>query len=245
MKRRSKLIALAIVGAVLCGVVWLRPGMGIGLAQRAKGRHSVADRLAQFGIAARRRVQPAFAAAKAPYPPQKAWLVAFKSERALELYAPSEDQSLRRICRWPILGASGEPGPKLREGDHQVPAGIYRIESLNPKSLFHVSLRLNYPNAFDRQMAASDGRADLGGDIMIHGSSASIGCLAMGDPAAEELFTMVADSGVDRFQVLISPVDFRAQPNWSPRSSSPTWVPQLYAAIRQQLTALPLPSSTP
>jgi hypothetical protein len=234
-----------VVGAILCGVVWLRPGIVVGLLQRVKGRQTVADRLAQFGEAARQRLRPAFSAAKISYPPREAVLVAFKAERVLELYASSDDQTFRHVCRWPILGASGELGPKLREGDQQVPEGIYRIESLNPNSLFHVSLRLDYPNAFDRQMATIDGRKDLGGDIMIHGSSASIGCLAMGDPVAEELFTMVTDSGVDRFEVVVAPVDFRAEPNWSPTSSSPAWVPQLYAQIRHQLAALPVSTSTP
>ena len=69
---------------------------------------------------------------------------------------------------YPILAASGVLGPKLREGDKQVPEGIYGAEALNPNSKFHLSIRLNYPNTFDRRMAQSDGRTQLGGDIMIH-----------------------------------------------------------------------------
>ena len=38
-----------------------------------------------------------------------------------------------------------------------------RIASLNPNSQFHLSLELNYPNAFDREVAARDGRTNLGG----------------------------------------------------------------------------------
>ena len=87
----------------------------------------------------------------------------------------------------PILAASGVSGPK-REGDKQVPEGFYRIELLNPNSRYHLSLRVNYPNADDLERARQDGRAlsTLGGDIMIHGGSASIGCLALGDPAVGE-----------------------------------------------------------
>src|SRR5204863_8498878 len=59
--------------------------------------------------------------------------------------------------------------------------GIYPIESLNPNSRFHLSLRIGYPNAFDRAQAAKEKRTNLGGDIMIHGNSVSIGCLAMGE----------------------------------------------------------------
>ena len=78
-------------------------------------------------------------------------------------------------------------GPKLREGDRQVPEGVYTIANMNPNSISHLSLALSYPNDFDRARAAEDGRADntLGGSIMIHGGSGSIGCMAVGDEAAE------------------------------------------------------------
>ena len=56
----------------------------------------------------------------------------------------------------PVLGASGGLGPKLREGDRQVPEGVYSIVYLNPNSVAHLSLALGYPNAFDR--AHADGR---------------------------------------------------------------------------------------
>ena len=75
-----------------------------------------------------------------------------------------------RLARYPIRAASGALGPKLREGDRQVPEGVYDIESLNPNSRFHVALRVGYPNAFDRQMAGREGRTALGGDIMIRAS---------------------------------------------------------------------------
>src|SRR5690606_33287906 len=100
------------------------------------------------------------------------------------------------VHQYPVLAASGQAGPKLREGDRQVPEGFYAIESLHPNSRFHLALRVNYPNQSDRQRAAEDGRTNLGGDIMIHGSNASVGCLAMGDPAAEDLFVLVADVGI-------------------------------------------------
>jgi murein L,D-transpeptidase YafK len=61
------------------------------------------------------------------------------------------------IHRYPLLAASGVAGPKLRQGDKQVPEGVYGISFLNPNSRYDVSLRVNYPNAFDRQMAAKDG----------------------------------------------------------------------------------------
>ena len=54
-------------------------------------------------------------------------------------------------------------------------------------------------------MAARDARTRLGGDIFIHGDQVSIGCVAMGDPAIEELFTLVAETGHQRVKVIIAP----------------------------------------
>ena len=82
---------------------------------------------------------------------------------------------------------SGRLGPKLKEGDRQVPEGLYRVESLNPNSRYHLSLRVNYPNEQDKSYGRLDGRNNLGTDIMIHGKDCSIGCLAMGDPSCDFL----------------------------------------------------------
>ena len=120
------------------------------------------------------------------------------------------------------------------EGDHQVPEGVYRAEFLNPNSRFHLSIRLNYPNAFDRQMAAADGREQLGGDIMIHGSSSSVGCLAMGDQAAEDLFVLSALVTKERTRIVVSPTDFRLA-NSRVDVSVPPWVSRLYESLRVEL----------
>lgn len=131
-------------------------------------------------------------------------------------------------------------GPKLRAGDLQVPEGLYRVELLNPNSRFHLSLRLDYPNAFDRRRARADGRTRLGGDIMIHGNAVSIGCLAMGDPAAEDLFVLAADTGIGHVSVIVAPTDLRVRA--APRDPTlPPWVDQLYARIRTALDELPRP----
>jgi murein L,D-transpeptidase YafK len=124
----------------------------------------------------------------------------------------------------------------LRKGDGQVPEGIYRIESLNPNSRYHLSLRVSYPNEFDRARAKREQRTNPGGDIMIHGGAASIGCLAMGDEAAEELFVLAALTGIRNITVVLSPVDFRKRDVSSP----PAGTEALYAEIRKQLAGLPV-----
>jgi hypothetical protein len=139
------------------------------------GGKTVDERIAQFGDDVRNRVAPFFAAARVTYPPSRITLIVLKQERELQLYAAGADGHYGLIRSYPILAASGKLGPKLRKGDLQVPEGPYRIESLNPNSRFHLALRVNYPNAFDRAQAQTDGRTNLGGDIMIHGNAVSIG----------------------------------------------------------------------
>lgn len=222
-------------------MLFLRPDVrnyvGAYVDRKFRGK-TVDDRLREFGPAARARWSPFFAKASTPYPPDQVALIAFKDEDRLQVYASSSSNDWKYLREYRILAASGELGPKLREGDRQVPEGVYRIESLNPNSQFHLSLRIGYPNDFDREQAARDGRSQLGGDIMIHGSAVSIGCLAMGDEAAEDLFVLAADTGLERITAIISPIDFRAGRTVA-STNLPKWTGQLYAQIAQRLRDFP------
>jgi murein L,D-transpeptidase YafK len=169
---------------------------------------TVQDVLTRFGPAVRQRLKPSFRAAGVAYPPKRLTLLAFKEERRLEVWAGAAPRAVF-IREYAVVAASGGPGPKLVQGDGQVPEGIYRILWLNPNSRFHLSMKLDYPNAFDRRKAVGDGRTQLGGDIFIHGNAVSIGCLAMGDEAIEELFVLAADTGVRNIDVVIAPRDLR------------------------------------
>ena len=245
MKRLCILLALLGLVALTC---LFRPYVWAAIspvAMRFTTAKSVAQRLAQFGDAARARWKPGFAQARMSYPPPAVKFVALKSEKILEVYAVDKSGRAHWIRSFPILAASGVPGPKLQEGDGQVPEGIYPIESLNPNSRFHVAMRVGYPNTFDRSQAARDGRAQLGGDIMIHGSCVSVGCLAMGDPAAEDLFVLAADTGISHVTVLIAPVDFRQGKVVPKFIQLPDWTPGLYAQLARELADLPLPDSAP
>ncbi len=111
------------------------------------------------------------------------------------------------IYSYKFTGFSGKPGPKLREFDRQMPEGVYEIESYNPNSKFHLSMRLNYPNGFDKKMAKSDGRdlGKLGGDIMIHGRSGTVGCFPVGNIAIEEIFTICRLVPAQKVKVIVVP----------------------------------------
>jgi len=201
---------------------------------------SVYDRVMQYGYPAQRRLAPYFRAAGVAYPPQTVVLAAFKREKRLELYAGNTPDELKFIRYYRVLAASGTLGPKLREGDRQVPEGIYRFTRLNANSSFHLSLKIDYPNAFDRMMGKVENRSNLGGAIFVHGGSESAGCLAMSDPVAEEIFTLVAQSGLENASIILSPVDMRHKPVPNPLDDDvPVWSPYLYAIIQRALWALP------
>ena len=198
-------------------------------------RHTVDERVAQHATAVEQRLQARFTSASLLYPGQQLAFVAFKDVRRLEVYGRmSSDHPWSFVTEYPILAASGSLGPKLREGDRQVPEGVYRAELLNPNSKFHLSIRLDYPNAFDRQIARSDGRTQLGGDIMIHGGAASIGCLAIGNEGAEDLFVLTALVGKEQVRIVVSPTDFRETAARLPLTE-PQWIRDLYANIRLEL----------
>lgn len=202
---------------------------------------SVDERLQQFGESARNRWKPHFEQAGVAYPPKRITLLGLKDLNALEVYATHEGDQWIFVRSIKVLAASGNPGPKLREGDYQVPEGVYAVESLNPNSRFHVSLRVGYPNGFDREKAQVDGRRNLGGDIMIHGGSVSVGCLAVGDEAAEDLFVLADDTRIENLTVVLSPTDLRVKPLPQTEYKRPAWYPELVAQLKEQLTNLHKP----
>ncbi|RKH47062.1 L,D-transpeptidase family protein [Corallococcus llansteffanensis] len=124
------------------------------------------------------------------WPPEELYLRAFKVERELEVWAGPRGKPLVKVRTYPICAASGDVGPKRAMGDEQVPEGFYTVDLFNPKSNFHLSMRVSYPNALDRKLGA----AKPGGDIYIHGNCVSIGCLAIEDGPIEALYVMVSEA---------------------------------------------------
>ncbi len=236
LKQRTAFCATSIV---IITVIVCRPYWGIvasAVAQKVGTKKTVTDRLRSYSAPVQQRLAPIFARAGVSYPPVQLALLAFKKERRLEVHAAGRDGAFKFVRAYPILGASGGLGPKLRQGDAQVPEGLYSISFLNPNSLYHLSLRVNYPNDSDRAQGKRDGRQRLGGDIMIHGGSVSIGCLAMGDEAAEDLFVLAALTDIRNVRVVLSPIDFRIAKLSSLPSGAPAWTPRLYSQIRSELS---------
>ena len=155
----------------------------------------------------------------------------FKNERVVELSAPGWESTIR----YPMTGFSGTLGPKLQEGDGQIPEGVYGVEYLNPNSRFYLSLKVSYPNAFDREQASRDGREHLGGDIMIHGKDVTVGCIPVGDDAIEAIFYLVHSVGIGNVVVVISPYDMRQGRKPELENSPIPWYGDLCDRIGKEL----------
>ena len=120
----------------------------------------------------------------------------FKESKELELWmqakkaGPGADADGRWVLfkTYPVSNyGTGTLGPKLAEGDGQAPTGFYTVTSkqLKPDSSYHLAFNLGFPNAYDK------GKGRTGSFLMVHGSTASIGCYAMTDPLIEEIYLLV------------------------------------------------------
>jgi murein L,D-transpeptidase YafK len=151
----------------------------------------------------------------------KVFIRAFKEERVLELFIENQSTGRYELFRcYPIAAASGTLGPKLAEGDRQVPEGFYAVppSAMNPNSRFHLAFNIGYPNALDRSLERT------GSAIMIHGDRVSIGCLAMTNEAIEEIYTLCAaahSGGQAAFAVHIFP--FRMTPQRMEMEKNSKW----------------------
>ncbi|MGE0655345.1 MAG: murein L,D-transpeptidase family protein [Pyrinomonadaceae bacterium] len=197
-----------------------------------EGERTVAEAVRLFGPDAETRLKPYFEEAGLSFPPRKIVLIGLKDEKRLELWAEADGKP-NFIRSYEVKRASGVAGPKLAEGDRQVPEGFYRVVGLNANSSYHLSLKLNYPNEFDLQQAKLEGRTQVGGDIFIHGKAVSVGCLAMGDEAIEELFVLTERVGKENVSVIIAPHDLRTRP--VREGSTPGWVGRLYAELAREM----------
>ncbi len=154
---RRLLVSVAVAALVIGGWFFYKHGRSVWVAwlRPFTGARSVEGVVRALDGTAGARVREALSRAGVPPRPDRLWLLAVKDERHLELWASNSSGERVRVTSWPVLAASGGDGPKLREGDRQVPEGIYEIEGLNPNSAYHLSLGLDYPNAADRRVTRS------------------------------------------------------------------------------------------
>lgn len=234
-KNMRKLAILTVLLIIISGVAFQQYGRSYWYPYylKFKGSRTVSDVASLYETSAFARIEPKFTSVGVSFPPSEVALLAFKDTKLLELWARDGD-TWELIKSYPVLAASGNLGPKLQEGDRQVPEGIYRIQGLNPNSSYHLSMKLDYPNPVDLVHAKREGRSSPGTNIFVHGKAVSIGCLAMGDTAIEELFLLTNKVGRKNVSVIISPTDPRIQPLVNTDSSRP-WVSDLYENITNSI----------
>ena len=90
----------------------------------------------------------------------------YKKEAEFEIWKMKKDGQYTLLKTYPMCRWSGQLGPKVREGDRQVPEGFYSIApgQMNPNSNYYLSFNVGYPNAYDRALGHT------GGSIMVHGA---------------------------------------------------------------------------
>lgn len=133
----------------------------------------------------------------------------FKEESTLEVWKKKDTGRYGLLQSYEICKWSGILGPKFKEGDRQAPEGFYTVApaQMNPKSSYHLSFNMGFPNTFDR----SHGRT--GTHLMVHGACSSAGCYSMTDEIIEEVYSLARESfkgGQRKFQIQAYP--FRMTP---------------------------------
>ena len=140
-------------------------------------------------------------------------IIIHKSKKSLEVW---EGGNL--LGTFPIGIGKVEIGHKETEGDMRTPEGDYVVCVKNPKSKYHLSLGLNFPNNKDAEQGLKKNlitreehdaivdannrleiplwKTKLGGEIYIHGhlekQSWSQGCIRMNDADIESFYDGVS-----------------------------------------------------
>lgn len=207
---------------------------------KVKGTETVESRIEQINENVWNRLENNLnlAGYKMDYP-KEIILAAFKEEMILQVYA-KDYTGIKLIKEYPFTASSGILGPKLKEGDKQIPEGIYHVEYLNPNSSFYLSIKVSYPNEFDKSKTKFASISEMGGDIFIHGKSVTIGCIPIGDEAIEEVFLLTKEAINNEVKIIISPRDFRTNSLY-PEIDEIEWENELYKMIERELKTLPTP----
>ena len=127
-----------------------------------------------------------FASKSLEWPAKYVFIRSFKFDSQLEVWVKNDPKEKYKLFKtYRVCMQSGTMGPKRLQGDYQVPEGFYYINEFNPRSNYHLSLGLNYPNASDRILSDS---MRPGSGIYIHGSCVSVGCVSVNDNDIEEIY---------------------------------------------------------
>jgi murein L,D-transpeptidase YafK len=154
-------------------------------------------------------LQKQFMAKGLAWPAKYVYIRSFKFDGQLEVWVKNDRKEQFKLFKtYRVCALAGSLGPKRMEGDYQVPEGFYYINEFNPNSNYYLSLGINYPNPSDRILSDS---LKPGGDIYIHGSCVTVGCIPVTDQQIDEIYILAAyakNSGQDFIPVHIFPVRY-------------------------------------
>ena len=143
------------------------------------------------------------------WPFKQIYIRSFKWDSQLEVWARNNNKEPYKLFKtYKVCAMAGSFGPKRIEGDYQVPEGFYYINEFDPRSSHHLSLGINYPNASDKILSDS---IKPGGEIQIHGTCLTVGCIPIQNNQIEELYILAANAktqGQDFIPVHIFPIRF-------------------------------------
>ena len=143
------------------------------------------------------------------WPAREIYIRSFKYDSQLEVWARNSDNEPFKLFKtYKVCVMAGTIGPKRIEGDYQVPEGFYYISGFNPRSEYHLSLKLNYPNESDKLL--SD-KVKPGGGIYIHGNCVSVGCIPLQNDQIDEVYLLATAArlnGQNYIPVHVFPVRF-------------------------------------
>jgi murein L,D-transpeptidase YafK len=154
-------------------------------------------------------VRKQFEAKGLTWPAKFVYIRSFKYDARLEVWVKNTIKEQYKLFKtYKVCMQSGTMGPKRLQGDYQVPEGFYYINEFNPNSNYHLALGLNYPNASDKLLSDS---LRPGGDIYIHGSCVSVGCIPVTDEQIEELYVITSyakNNGEEFIPVHVFPIKY-------------------------------------
>ena len=164
------------------------------------------------GVAMQNKIdtlQKQFALKGLQWPAKNIYIRSFKYDSQLEVWVSNNRKEPYKLFKtYHICALAGSLGPKRMQGDYQVPEGFYYISEFNPNSNYYLSLGINYPNISDKILGDP---ANPGGEIYIHGSCVTVGCIPVTDQQIDEIYILAAhakSAGQDYIPVHIFPVKY-------------------------------------
>lgn len=212
-KSRSLIMLKVLAIGLMCltGKIWAQPPMERDFLAYQKSFKRVDDAF----LKREELLKADFSAKGFEWPAKYMYIRSFKYDSKLEVWLKNKPgEAYRKFKTYKVCALAGSFGPKRFEGDYQVPEGFYYINEFKPNSQYHLALGVNYPNASDRIL--SDPKRP-GGDIYLHGSCITVGCIPLTDPIIEEVYVMAAatrSAGQDFIPIHVFPVHFKNDKSW-------------------------------